>query len=82
MQSKGDIAAEVWNLLKRDNEGTERFSKENIAMMKVFVAALLANDYGEYEAVTSIKAFSTFLTIWENAEMRDAITTVFEEDFK
>ena len=65
-------------LKKIADEGN--ISKEDKEMMHVFVAGLHMNNYSFDDVLIASNAFSTFLALWSNENLRKLILKTFEKD--
>ena len=65
-------------LKKIADEGN--ISEENKEMMHVFVAGLHMNNYSFDDVLIASNAFSTFLALWSNENLRKLILKTFEKD--
>lgn len=60
--------------------GEGNISKEDKEMMHVFVAGMHVNGFSLAEVLVASRAFSTFLSLWSNEELRKLILKTVEED--
>ena len=65
-------------LKKISEEGN--ISEESKKMMHVFVAGLHMNNYSFENVLIASNAFSTFLALWSNENLRKLILKTFEKD--
>ena len=65
-------------LKKISEEGN--ISEESKKMMHVFVAGLHMNNYSFKNVLIASNAFSTFLALWNNEELRKLILKKVEKD--
>ena len=65
-------------LKKISEEGN--ISEESKEMMHVFVAGLHMNNYSFDDVLIASNAFSTFLALWSNENLRKPILKTFEKD--
>lgn len=69
------LAEELKKITKKNN-----ISEENKEMMHVFVAGLHMNNYSFENVLIASNAFSTFLALWSNENLRKLILKTFEKD--
>lgn len=69
------LVEELKNITKKNN-----ISEENKEMMHVFVAGLHMNNYSFENVLIASNAFSTFLALWSNENLRKLILKTFEKD--
>lgn len=69
------LVEELKKITKKNN-----ISEENKEMMHVFVAGLHMNNYSFENVLIASNAFSTFLALWSNENLRKLILKTFEKD--
>ena len=69
------LREELKKITKKNN-----ISEENKEMMHVFVAGLHMNNYSFKIVLIASNAFSTFLALWNNEELRKLILKTVEKD--
>ena len=69
------LVEELKKITKKNN-----ISEENKEMMHVFVAGLHMNNYSFDDVLIASNAFSTFLALWSNENLRKLILKTFEKD--
>lgn len=79
------VAEELENIIKMREElkkitKKSNISEENKEMMHVFVAGLHMNNYSFDDVLIASNAFSTFLALWSNENLRKLILKTFEKD--
>lgn len=79
------VAEELENITKMRGElkkitKKSNISEENKEMMHVFVAGLHMNNYSFENVLIASNAFSTFLALWSNENLRKLILKTFEKD--
>ena len=79
------VAEELENITKMREELKKITKKNNISeeskeMMHVFVAGLHMNNYSFENVLIASDAFSTFLALWNNENLRKLILKTFEKD--
>ena len=79
------VAEELENITKLREElkkitKKSNISEENKEMMHVFVAGLHMNNYSFDDVLIVSNAFSTFLALWNNENLRKLILKKIEED--
>ena len=79
------VAEELENITKMREELKKITKKNNISeeskeMMHVFVAGLHMNNYSFDDVLIASNAFSTFLALWSNENLRKLILKKIEED--
>ena len=82
---KKKVAEELENITKMREElkkitKKSNISEENKEMMHVFVAGLHMNNYSFENVLIASNAFSTFLALWSNENLRKLILKTFEKD--
>lgn len=80
-----NVAEELENITKMREElkkitKKNNISEENKEMMHVFVAGLHMNNYSFDDVLIASNAFSTFLALWSNENLRKLILKTFEKD--
>ena len=79
------VAEELENITKMREElkkitKKSNISEENKEMMHVFVAGLHMNNYSFDDVLIASNAFSTFLALWSNENLRKLILKTFAKD--
>ena len=74
-----DKIAKLQEELKQISEESN-IPEESKEMMHVFVAGLHMNNYSFENVLIASDAFSTFLALWNNEELRKLILKKVEED--
>ena len=69
------LVEELKKITKKNN-----ISEENKEMMHVFVAGLHMSHYSFENVLIASDAFSTFLALWSNENLRKLILKTFEKD--
>ena len=69
------LVEELKKITKKNN-----ISEESKEMMHVFVAGLHMNNYSFDDVLIASNAFSTFLALWSNENLRKLILKTFEKD--
>ena len=69
------LVEELKKITKKNN-----ISEENKEMMHVFVAGLHMNNYSFENVLIASNAFSTFLALWNNEELRKLILKTVEKN--
>ena len=80
-----EVAEELENITKMREELKKitkhnNISEESKEMMHVFVAGLHMNNYSFENVLIASDAFSTFLALWNNENLRKLILKTFEKD--
>ena len=80
-----ELAEELKNIVKVREELKKiseegNISEESKKMMHVFVAGLHMNNYSFENVLIASNAFSTFLALWNNEELRKLILKTVEKN--